>query len=101
MIGKQQMYRGLVGWVALTLLAQACGLQRPGQNAGDTTSRPALQSVSAAPAAEPAGAKGELAKDDAQSSSVAAAPAELPAPPPAHPASAMPAAKPAASRAPA
>jgi Ca-activated chloride channel family protein len=95
MIGKQQMYRGLVGWVALTLMAQACGLQKPGQSAGDSTTRPALQSVSAAAAPEPerAPAKGELAKDDAQRSAAATAPAELPAPPPAR--AALPAAKPA------
>ena len=101
MIGKQQMVRGLVSWVALALMAQACGLQKPGQSAGDTTSRPAVQSVSAAPEPAPEGleAKGELAKDDAQSSAAATAPAEMPAPPPALPASAMPAAKPATSRA--
>ncbi|HVZ36660.1 MAG TPA: von Willebrand factor type A domain-containing protein, partial [Polyangiaceae bacterium] len=75
MVGKQQMVRGLVGCVALTLMAQACGLQKPGQSAGDTTSRPAVQSVSAAPELEVAPAKGELTKDDAPSSAVAAAPA--------------------------
>src|SRR4051812_25693625 len=99
MIGKQQMDRGLVGWVALTLMAQACGLQKTGQSAGDTTSRPAVQSVAAAPEPEQGAAKGELAKDDGQSSAIAAAPAELPAPPPSRPASAKPAAAPMASRA--
>src|SRR4051812_47604665 len=101
MIGKQQMVRGLVSWVALTLMAQACGLQKPGQSAGDTTARPGVQSVSAAtePASEGAPAKGELAKDDAQGSAAVPEPTEMPAPPPAHPSSPMPAAKPAASRA--
>src|SRR5690349_10988948 len=86
MIGKQQMVRGLVGCVALTLMAQACGLQKPGQSAGDTTSRPALQTVSAAPSPEPqpeaADTKGELAKDDAQGNAGVRAPAAA-APPPA------------------
>ena len=98
MIRKQRMVRGLVGWVALALMAQACGMQRPGQSAGDSTPRPAVQTVSAAPAPQPAGAapKGELAKDDARGNAPATAPAEAA---PALPASALPASKPAASRA--
>jgi Ca-activated chloride channel family protein len=87
MNGKQQMVRGLVGWVALALMAQACGLQKPGHSAGDSASRPAVQSVSAAPAPEPEALKGELAKDDAQGKpSAPAAPPALRLDPAARPA---------------
>jgi Ca-activated chloride channel homolog len=48
MIEKQQMYRGLVGLVALSLLAQACGLRAPGQNQSGTGSSPADQIVAPA-----------------------------------------------------
>ena len=46
---KNRLYRGLVGAVALALLAEACGLSTPGQKAVDTSS-PAVQTVAPADA---------------------------------------------------
>jgi Ca-activated chloride channel family protein len=64
MIGKQQMVRGLVSWVALTLMTQACGLQKPGQSGGDTASPPPPP-ASAMPAAEPVASRAQVEREEA------------------------------------
>jgi Ca-activated chloride channel family protein len=90
MIEKQQKYRGLVGLVALTLLAQGCGLHSPAHNSSETASRPAYQSVAPAEA-QPVGTaqpSAELAKTAAEAKDEAPTPAApsstvaLEAPPP-------------------
>ncbi|MEO8183671.1 MAG: VWA domain-containing protein, partial [Deltaproteobacteria bacterium] len=83
MIKKQQMYRGLVGLVALSLLAQGCGLRSPGQNSSGTASDPAYQTVAPAQAKpealEPV-APAEAPQDDAKVSGLASSPAPEAAP---------------------
>jgi len=78
MIKKQHMYRGLVGLVTLSLLAQACGLRSPGQNQSGTATSPAYQVVAPAegkPEALPAVAPAQAAKDDAPAQAASARPA--------------------------
>jgi Ca-activated chloride channel family protein len=99
MIGKQQMVRGLVGLVGLSLLAQACGLHSPGHSASDTASHPAYQSVAPAQTNSASAAPGDgsesvqlsgsaerdAAKDDARAPAATRAPAPTAPPPPASP----------------
>src|SRR5688572_23416192 len=78
---KQQMYRGWVGLVALSVLAQGCGLRSPGQNSSDSASSGTVPAQSTSLSAST-----EAAKDDAPAGAVSASPMLHTPPPPSSPA---------------